>query len=119
MVDDGELIKQGDLYWAALPDPRGSEPGYDRPVVVVQQTAVNSSDISTVICVPLTTNIRLANAPGNVLLSPKKTTLNKPSVANVSQIITLDKRFLKRYIATLPSEALAAVLDGIEFMLGR
>lgn len=119
MVSDGTIIKQGDLYWAALPDPRGSEPGYDRPVVVVQQTAINSSEIRTVICVPLTTNVRLANVPGNVLLSQRKTTLNKPSVANVSQIVTLDKRFLKGYISTLSSEALEAVLDGIEFMLGR
>jgi mRNA interferase MazF len=119
MVEVSTLVKQGDLYWATPPDPRGPEPGYDRPVVVVQQTAINSSEIRTVVCVSLTTNIRLANVPGNVLLSPQKTTLNKTSIANVSQVITLDKRYLKSYIATLPAEALAAVLDGIELMLGR
>lgn len=119
MADAGQLIKQGDIYWAALPEPRGSEPGYDRPVVVVQQTAINNSEIGTVLCVPLTTNVRLANVPGNVLLSVRKTTLGKPSVANVSQVVTLDKKFMKEYVATLPPEALSAILDGIEFMLGR
>ncbi len=119
MVDSGRLIKQGDVYWAALPLPRGSEPGFDRPVVIVQQTAINNSEIGTVLCVPLTGNVRLASAPGNVLLSPRKTSLPKPSVANVSQVISLDKRFLREYVATLPGEALATVLDGIEFMIGR
>ncbi len=119
MVDDGRLIVQGDIYWATLAAPRGSEPGYDRPVVVVQQTAINNSDIRTILCVPLTSNVRLANAPGNVLLSPRKTTLPRPSVANVSQVITLDKQFLTGYVATLPGAALAAILNGIDFMMGR
>ena len=118
MVAD-RLIKQGDVFWAELPIPRGSEPGYDRPVLVVQQSSINASDIQTVLCVPLTTNMRLAAAPGNVLLSARQTGLPKPSVANVSQVITLDKRFLHTYVATLPDNLLASVLDGIEFMLGR
>ena len=118
MVAD-RLIKQGDVYWAELPIPRGSEPGHDRPVLVVQQTSINASDIQTVLCVPLTTNTRLAAAPGNVLLSARQTGLSKPSVANVSQVITLDKRFLHSYVATLPDSSLNSVLDGIEFMLGR
>ena len=116
---DNQLIKQGDVYWADMPVPRGSEPGFDRPVVVVQQTAINASSIETVLCVPLTTQTRLAQSPGNVLLSPKQTGLPKPSVANVSQVITLDKRFLTSYVATLPISALAVILDGIDFMLGR
>ena len=118
MVAD-RLIKQGDVYWAELPIPRGSEPGHDRPVLVVQQTSINASDIQTVLCVPLTTNTRLAAAPGNVLLSARQTGLSKPSVANVSQVITLDKRFLHSYVATLRDSSLNSVLDGIEFMLGR
>ena len=118
MVAD-RLIKQGDVYWAELPIPRDSEPGYDCPVLVVQQTSINASDIQTVLCVPLTTNTRLAAAPGNVLLSARQTGLSKPSVANVSQVITLDKRFLHSYVATLPDSSLNSVLDGIEFMLGR
>lgn len=113
------LVKQGDIYWADLPDPRGSEPGYRRPVVIVQQTAINASSIQTILCVPLTTQTRLANSPGNVLLSPKQTGLPKPSVANVSQVITLDKRLLRFYVATLPNATLQTILDGINFMLGR
>jgi len=119
MADANRLIKQGDIYWAALPAPRGSEPGHDRPVVVVQQTAINNSDIRTVLCVPLTTNMRLANAPGNVLLSVRESALAQPSVANVSQVITLDKRFLKQYVATLPGEVLETILGGIDLMIGR
>ena len=118
MVAD-RLIKQGDVYWAELPIPRGSEPGYDRPVLVVQQTAINASALRTVLCVPLTTNVRLAEGPGNVLLTAQQTGLPKPSVANVSQVITLDKQFLHTYVATLSGNALGSVLDGIEFMLGR
>ncbi len=118
MVAD-RLIKQGDVYWAELPIPRGSEPGYDRPALVVQQTAINASALQTVLCVPLTTNVRLADAPGNVLLTARQTGLPKPSVALVSQVITLDKQFLHTYVATLPDNTLGAVLDGIEFILGR
>lgn len=119
MVATGRLIKQGDVYWAELPNPRGSKPGYDRPVLVVQQTAINASDLRTVLCVPLTTNVRLAAAPGNILLPARQTGLPKTSVANVSQVITLDKQFLHTYVATVPDNVLGSVLDGIEFMLGR
>ncbi len=116
---DNRLVKQGDIYWADLLDQRGSEPGYRRPVVIVQQTAINASSIETILCIPLTTQTRLANSPGNVLLSPMQTGLLKPSVANVSQIITLDKRFLASYVATLPNSTVQTILDGIDFMLGR
>jgi mRNA interferase MazF len=119
MVAGDRLIKQGDVYWAELPIPRGSEPGYDRPVLVIQQTSINASELKTVLCVPLTTNTRLAAAPGNVLLSARQTGLPKVSVANVSQVITLDKQFLHTYVTTLPDSQLNTVLDGIEFMLGR
>ena len=113
------LIKQGDIFWAELPEPRGSEPGYRRPVVVIQQTAINASDIRTILCVPLTTNTRLAGSPGNVLLSSQHTGLPQASIANVSQVISLDKRFLETYVATLPSHNLASILDGVDFMMGR
>ena len=119
MVAGDRLIKQGDVYWAELPIPRGSEPGYDRPVLVIQQTSINASELKTVLCVPLTTNTPLAAAPGNVLLSARQTGLPKVSVANVSQVITLDKQFLHTYVTTLPDSQLNTVLDGIEFMLGR
>ena len=115
----GRLIKQGDIFWAELPEPRGSEPGNRRPVVVIQQTAINASDIKTILCVSLTTNTRLAGSPGNVLLSSQLTGLPRASIANVSQVISLDKRFLETCIATLPSHTLAAILDGVDFIMGR
>lgn len=118
MVDD-RLIKQGDVFWAELPALRRSEPGYRRPVVVIQQTAINASDIHTILCVPLTTQTRLSQSPGNVLLSTKQTGLPKVSVANVSQLVSLDKRFLNTYVATLPFHTLEDILDGVDFLMGR
>ena len=113
------LIKQGDIFWADLQAPRGSETGFRRPVVVIQQTAINASDINTILCVPLTTQTRLGESPGNVSLSTRQTGLPKVSVANVSQLVSLDKRFLDTYVATLPSHALEDILDGVDFLLGR
>lgn len=113
------MVNQGDIWWADSPDPRGSKTGFRRPVIVVQQSAINQSMIRTVICVPLTTNVRLANAPGNVIMPDQQTGLPKESVANVSQIIALDKQFLSDYVQTVPDKLLAQILDGIEFMLGR
>ena len=119
MVDSTPPINQGDIWWADLPSPRGSKPGFRRPVIVVQQNPINYSQINTVICVPLTGNARLANAPGNVFMPVAQTGLSKDSVANASQILTLDKRFLEAYVCTVPESLLTRVLDGIEFMLGR
>ena len=113
------MVNQGDIWWADLPDPHGSEVDFRRPVIVVQQSAINHSLIRTVICVPLTTNMRLANAPGNVIMPDQQTGLPQESVANVSQIIALDKQFLSEYVQTAPDKLLAQILDGIEFMLGR
>jgi mRNA interferase MazF len=113
------MVTQGEIWWANLPDPHGSESGFRRPVIIVQQSAINQSMIRTVICVPLTTNMRLVNAPGNVLMPIRHTGLPKESVANVSQIIALDKRFLSQYVQTVPAKLLNQVLNGIEFMLGR
>ena len=88
------VISQGEVWWADLPEPSGSEPGFRRPVVVVQGDAFNRSQIATVVCVPLTSNLRWAEAPGNLLLASKVTGLPKDSVANVSQLVTLDKSSL-------------------------
>src|SRR5450756_1340430 len=85
------VISQGEVWWADLPAPVGSAPGFRRPVVVVQGDALNRSRISTVVCVPLTSSLRWADAPGNVLLSARLTGLPKDSVANVSQVLTLDR----------------------------
>jgi mRNA interferase MazF len=96
------VIAQGEVWWADLPDPVGSEPGFRRPVVVVQCNAFNRSRIATVVCVALTSNLRWAEAPGNVSLSARLTGLERDSVANVSQIVTLDKTHLTDRVGRLP-----------------
>src|SRR5207237_7430259 len=85
------VVAQGDVCWASLPDPAGSGPGFRRPVVVVQGDAFNASRIATVVVVPLTSNLRWASAPGNALLSARRTGLSRDSVANVSQIVSVDR----------------------------
>ena len=112
-------IAQGDVWWADLPEARGSEPGFRRPVVVVQGDGLNRSRIATVVCVALTSNLRWASAPGNVLLPPKETGLPKESVANVSQLVTLDKAGLTERTGKLPRPKLGLVLSGIDVVLGR
>ena len=102
-----------------LPAPVGSEPGYRRSVVVVQGDAFNRSRLGTVVCVPLTSNPKWAAAPGNVLLPARVTGLPKISVANVSQIVTLDKAFLTDRVGRLARSKLDLVLSGIDVVLGR
>ena len=113
------VISQGDIWWADLPQPTGSGPGFRRPVVVVQGDSLNRSRIATVVCIPLTGNVKWANAPGNVMLSPRLTGLSKDSVANVSQIVSLDKALLTERAGRLPRAQLALVLSGIDVVLGR
>lgn len=113
------MIAQGEIWWADLGEPAGSEPGYRRPVAVVQGDSFNRSKISTVVCVPLTSNLRWADAPGNVLLEAALTGLPKDSVANVSQILTLDRSVLTDRVGTLPESKLDLVLYGIDVVLGR
>ncbi len=112
------VISQGEVWWADLPEPSGSEPGFRRPVLVVQGDAFNRSRIPTVVCVALTSNVRWADAPGNVLLTSKVSGLPKDSVANVSQIVTLDKASLTDRVGKLPRAKLELVLLGIDAMLG-
>jgi mRNA interferase MazF len=113
------VISQGDVCWADLGHPRGSEPAHRQPVVVVQSDAFNRSRIATVVCVPLTGNLRLADAPGNALLTSDMTGLPKESVANVSQPVTLDRRALEEPVGKLPAAKLELVLSGIGIVLGR
>jgi mRNA interferase MazF len=113
------VIAQGEICWADLPEPTGSGPGYRRPVLVVQSDAINQSRIATVICVPLTSNMKWASAPGNVGLSARATGLPKDSVANVSQIISLDKVLLTERVGKLPQAKLDMVLAGINLILGQ
>lgn len=112
------MIAQGEVWWADLGEPVGSAPGFRRPVVVVQGDAFNRSRIATVVCVALTSNLLWAEAPGNVLLSPRQTGLPKESVANVSQLVTLDRSALTERVGTLPAKKLELVLVGIDVVLG-
>lgn len=113
------VISQGEVWWADLPAPTGSGPGFRRPVVVVQGDALNRSRIATAVCVPLTSNLRWANAPGNVGLPARLTGLPQDSVANVSQILTLDRDLLTERVGKLPRAKLELLFNGIDVILGR
>ena len=111
------VIRRGEIWWASLGDPRGSEPGYRRPVLVVQADAFNRSRINTVLVVAITSNLRLAEAPGNVRLTRRQSKLPRESVVNVSQVLTLDKRFLTERVGRLPPKLLADVDQGLRLVL--
>jgi mRNA interferase MazF len=113
------VVAQGEIWWAELPAPTGSGPGFRRPVVVAQGDAINRSRIATVVCIPLTSNTKWADAPGNVLLSASSTGLPKESVANVSQVLTLDKTTLTLRIGKLSRARVELLLTGIDIILGR
>ena len=107
------VIAQGDVCWADLPDSVGSGPGYRRPVLVVQGDAFNRSRVAMVVCVPLTSNLRWADAPRNVELSAKSIGLAKDSVANVSQIVTLDRDVLTERAGRVSKRQLELVFAGL------
>jgi len=113
------VVAQGEVWWADLADPAGSEPGFRRPVVVVQGDAFNRSSLGTVACVALTSNLRWADAPGNGLLTARVTGLPRDSVANVSQLVTLDRALLTERVGKLPPAKLELILDGVAILLGR
>ena len=113
------MISQGDVWWAELPAPVGSGPGFRRPVVIVQGDAFNRSSLATVVCVPLTSNLRWAEAPGNVRLTARQTGLPKDSVANVSQIVTLDRSVFSEPVGRLSPAKIELVLAGVDVVLGR
>lgn len=113
------VIGQGEVWWADLPEPTGSGPGFRRPVVVVQGDALNRSRLGTVVCVPLTSNLRWSDAPGNTRLTARATGLPKDSVANVSQVVALDKAVLERRVGKLPRAKVDLLLSGIDVVLGR
>ena len=113
------VIAQGEIWWADLPEPSGSAPGFRRPAVIVQGDAMNRSRVATVICVPLTSNVKWANAPGNVLLTARTSGLSKDSVANVSQIMTLDRAQLIERAGKLSQAKLRLILAGLDVVLGR
>ncbi len=111
-------MQRGDIWWASLPQPQGSAPGGRRPVIVLQSDRFTRSRINTVIVIIVTSNLELAKAPGNILLSAKATGLERDSVANVSQLITVDKAALTELVGTLSAKALARVEAGVKLVLG-
>lgn len=113
------VIAQGDVCWASLDDPIGSAAGYRRPVVVVQGDLFNASRIATTVVVPLTSNQRLAAAPGNVTLTATSTGLPEDSVANVSQIVSIDRAILTERVGRVSTPQLDRILAGIDLVLGR
>lgn len=110
-------MKRGEVWWASLPDPVGSESGYRRPVVIVQSNEFNASLIRTVIAAIVTTNLALAEAPGNVLLPRKVSRLPLDSVVNVSQVVTMDRSFLTKRVGALPADIMAQINDGLRLVL--
>jgi mRNA interferase MazF len=110
------VINQGDIYWIDLDEPTGSEPGYSHPHVVVQNNIFNASRINTVIVCALTSNIKRAEAPGNVLLEKGEANLSKQSVVLVSQIFTVDKTQLGEFIGTLSERRVKQIIEGIYLM---
>lgn len=111
-------MKRGEVWWASLPPPSGSGPGFRRPVLVVQSDPFNDSRISTAIVAVITSNLALADAPGNVRAGRDETGLSKPSVVNVSQVLTIDKALLKERVRLLPATAMAQVDNGLRLVLG-
>ncbi len=110
------VINQGDIFWIDLDEPTGSSPGYRHPHVVIQNNVFNRSRINTVVVCALTSNLRRANAPGNVLLEPGEANLPKQSVVVVSQIFTVDKSQLGEHIGTLSKKRVRQILDGIKLL---
>ena len=111
------VIERGEVWWTDLDEPAGSDPGYRRPVLVVQANAFNRSRLQTTIAVVLTSNLRLVDAPGNVLVPKATSGLPKDSVANVSQMVTLDRDLLTERTGKLPTRLLAAVDAGLKLVL--
>ncbi len=110
-------MRRGEIWWASLDEPRGSEPGYRRPVVIVQSDDFNRSRIQTVIAAVISSNLNLARAPGNVFLRVRATGLSKDSVANVSQLITVDKAFLSEKVGQLTARQLDELNEGLRLVL--
>ena len=113
------VIGQGDVFWASLEEPIGSAPGFRRPVLIVQGDSFNASRIATTVVVPLTSNQRLAAAPGNVALPAATTGLTKDSVANVSQIVAIDRGLLTERVGRITAAQLDRIMAGIDLVLGR
>ena len=110
-------MRRGEIWWAGLPEPEGSGPGYRRPVLIVQADEFNRSRIGTVVIVALTTHLALAQAPGNVLLKARRAGLPRDSVVNVSQLLTIDRRLLVKKVSALDLPTMTDVDNGLRLVL--
>jgi len=110
-------IRQGDIYWVDLGVPRGSEPGYRHPHVVIQNNVFNQSKINTVVVCALTSNLKRGRAPGNVLLQKGEGNIKRDSVVNISQIITVNKSDLIEKIGSVSQSRVAEIIEGIELLI--
>lgn len=111
-------MNRGEVWWASLEPPKGSGPGYRRPVLIVQANSFNKSAIATVLVVVITSNLALAQAPGNIRISKSDSGLSKASVVNVSQVLTIDRQILTERVGTLPSRIMIRVNEGLKMVLG-
>jgi mRNA interferase MazF len=111
-------MKRGEIWWADLADPLGSAPGFRRPVLVIQSDPFNASRIGTVVVAAITSNLSRADAPGNMRLSKTDSGLARPSVVNVSQLLTVDRAILSRKVKSLPASAMETVDAGLKLVLG-
>ncbi|HMP96916.1 MAG TPA: type II toxin-antitoxin system PemK/MazF family toxin [Kiritimatiellia bacterium] len=110
-------MKRGEIWWASLGEPRASEPGYRRPVLILQSDEFNQSAIRTVICAIVSSNMNLAMAPGNVHVSSRSSGLPRPSVVNVSQVITVDKSMLIERVKSLDAQSMGQIEEGLKLIL--
>ena len=111
-------MKRGEIWWSTLGSPSGSEPGYRRPALILQTNEFNESRLRTVVVAAITSNLRLADAPGNVRCRPQETGLGKPSVVNVSQVATIDKKHLQEKAGRISGQLLTRIEDGLRLVLG-
>jgi len=111
------VVARGEIWWTDLAEPRGSEPGFRHPILVLQADAFNRSRIRTVVGVVVSSNMRLLEAPGNVLLPANQVGLPKDSVANVTQLVTVDRDYLEERAGKVPSKTLARVDAGLRLVL--
>ena len=111
-------MKRGEVWWASLPEPMGSGPGYRRPVLVIQSNPFNQSRISTVVIAVVTSNLALAEAPGNVRLAKSDAGLPRASIVNVSQVLTIDRALLTLRVKSLPERVMHRVDEGLRLVLG-
>ena len=111
-------MKRGEIWWASMGEPRGSESGYQRPLVIISCDEFNQSLIQTVVCAVITSNLRLVNAPGNFKLAKSRSGVNRDSVVNISQLITLDKSFLTEQAGKLNNKQIHSLNEGLRLVLG-